>query len=180
MISVAYPGYCQEPPARPVVVTVIGILAIVAGGFILLSLPFSLLQVSGVFAMGGPGAQIMQDPTFRTWTIVSTTINALLAIPDIVAGIGLLAMRRWAWLLAIALVIASALSAIVGVTAMQALDIMGKMGASMGAGDPAMAAMMQRFTTVAMLAGIIFWLAAYAAVIVLLTLPNVRRAFAKR
>lgn len=177
----AYTEYYQEPPARPVVVTVIGILAIVGGGFILLSLPFSLLQVSGAFPMGAPGAQIMQDPSFRTWTIVSTTINALLAILDIVVGIGLLAMRRWAWLLAIALVVAGALWQIVGVIVMQALDVMGRMWASMGTmGDPAMAAMMQRVTTIATFAGIIFWLAAYAAVVVLLTLPNVRRAFSGR
>lgn len=65
MICVAYPGYYQEPAARPVIVTVVAILGIVGGGLVLLSLPLSLLQLSGGFPMAGPGSQVMQDPAAR-------------------------------------------------------------------------------------------------------------------
>lgn len=182
MIRVAYPQYYQQPePERPVIVTVVGILGIVAGGLVLLALPFSLLQFSSAFPFGGAGGQFMQDPTVRNWTIASSAVNVVLACLDIVAGIGLLAMRRWAWLLAIGTLAAGALWYIAAVIAMQALDIMGKMWASMGAmGDPSMAAMMQRMTGVMTVFGMIFWLAVYATLIILLTLPNVRKAFANR
>jgi hypothetical protein len=182
MIRVAYGYYDQEPqPERPVIVTVVGILGIVAGGLTLLALPLSLLQFSGGFPFGGAGGQLMQDPAVRNWTIGSTAANAVLASLNIVAGIGLLAMRRWAWLLAIGVLAAGALWQIVGAIVMQALDIMGKMWASMGAmGDPNMAAMMQRMTGIMTVFGMIFWLAVYATLIILLTLPNVRKAFANR
>lgn len=123
----------------------------------------------------------MQDPAVRNWTIIGSSVNSVLAVLNIVAGIGLLAMRRWAWLLAIGVLAAGALWQITGAIAMQALDIMGKMWASMGAmGDPNMTAVMQRFTTIAAIGGMIFWLAVYATLIILLTLPNVRKAFESR
>ncbi len=180
MISVAYTGYYPAEPERPVIVTVIGILGIVAGGLVLLSLPFSLMQLFGAFPMVGPGGQVMQDPTVRNWMIVGAAVSAVLGILKVVAGIGLLGMRRWAWLLAIGVLVFGALWQIAGGVAMQALDIMGRMWSSMGAAGDQFAGMMQRVTTIATIAGMVFWLAAYAAVIVLLTLPQVRRAFANR
>jgi len=184
MIRMAYGDYCQTEPERPVIVTVLGILGIVAGALALLSLPVSLIQISGAFPMPGAGGQMMQDPTVRNWMIVASTIGTVLGVLGLVAGIGLLTMRRWAWLLAIGTLVAGIVWQIVSAIAMQSLNIMGKMWASMGAaGDPntaAMMQMMQRMTGVFTIFGLIFWLAVYATVLILITLPNVRKAFENR
>jgi hypothetical protein len=177
---VAYTPYDEPQPERPVIVTVIGILAIVAGALTLLSLPLSLLQFSGAMPMAGPGSQIVQDPTVRTWMIVSSTVGALLAGLQIVAGIGLLRLQRWGWLLAIGLLIFGVLWQVAITIAMQSMDIMGRMFAGMGAmGDANLTAMMERMATVMTIVGLVFWIVVYAVVLILLTLPSVRKAFDK-
>jgi hypothetical protein len=181
MIRMAYGDYYRTEPERPVIVTVVGILGIVAGALALLSVPMSLIQLSGSFPMPGAGSQVMQDPTVRNWSIVATTVGALIGVCSLVAGIGLLGMRRWSWLLAIGTLVAGMVWQIVSAIVMHSLDILGKMWASMGAGgDPNVAAMMQRMTGVVTIFGLIFWLAVYATVLILITLPNVRKAFENR
>ena len=181
MIRMAYDDYYRTEPERPVIVTVLGILGIVAGALALLSVPVSLIQLSGAFPMPGAGGQAMQDPTVRNWSILATAVGSLIGVCTLVAGIGLLGMRRWAWLLAIGTLVVGMVWNIVSAIVMQALDIMGKMFASMGAtGDPNMAAMMQKMTGVFTIFGMIFWLAVYATVLILLTLPSVRKAFENR
>jgi hypothetical protein len=177
----AYSHYPSPQPERPVIVTVVAILAIVAGALVLLSLPFSLLQMSGAVPMAGSGGQFMQDPTVRNWMVVTTSASSIVAVLQIAAGIGLLRMRRWAWMLAIALTVVGMAYQIAAAIGMRSVDLLGKIWSSMGVlSDPNMAAMMQRMTTAMMAAGLIFWLAAYGTALVLLTRPSVREAFADR
>lgn len=184
MIRMAYDDYYRTEPERPVIVTVLGILGIVAGALALLSVPVSLIQLSGAFPMPGAGGQVMQDPTVRNWSILATTVGSLIGVLSLAAGIGLLGMRRWAWLLAIGTLVAGMVWQIVSAIVMHSLDIMGKMWTSMGAAaDPntaAMMQMMQRMTGVFTIFGMIFWLAVYATVLILITLPNVREVFENR
>ena len=99
-----YGQYEEPPPVRPTVVTVIAILGIILGGLALACLPINAVSTFASSQSGIGGAPPM-DPVIRTFTLVTMPFSFLVAVGRVVAGIGRLGMKRWAWKLAIGLLI---------------------------------------------------------------------------
>ncbi len=172
----SYPYGQAGGRARPTVVTVIGILAIVFGAMGLLSLPMNLLQMAGMW----PGSEftrpMFDDPMLGTWMKVSFVLTPVLCVLWIVSGIGLLRLREWARKLALGLLVLGLAGQVGG-----ALFVMPAMSRSVGGGmfppGSQEAAMMQTMMSAIVVVSIVVGAAVAVTLIVLLTRPHVRIAF---
>lgn len=178
----AYPGppaYLPRPsaPPRPTVVTVIGILGIIVGSLSLLSLPFTLLQVTGVFSrLPGNAATrfIYEDPTFRTWMAISLPLGFIAAVLWIFTGIGLLKMQAWAYRVCLWLLCYAIIMGVAGMSVTTALFLHpSARWPSFPGGD-----LMRVSGIVGGLIGGLFGVALYSVVLVLMLGRAVRAAFA--
>lgn len=93
------------PVRRPIGVTILGILAILFGIFVLATGILTVLGALVILALpGGLG--------FGTLTIVIGVLVLLFGILWLLAGFGLLRLRTWAWWLAIVVSVLTLLAAI--------------------------------------------------------------------
>jgi hypothetical protein len=159
------------------VVTVIGVLAIVFGAFTVLSLPINVLQMSGMW----PGSEftrpLFEGPVLGTWMKVSIALMPVIAALWIACGVGLLRLREWARKLTIGVLVVGLV-----MQAASAVFVMPAMGRALAGastfppGSP-QAAMMQGMMSVAVIVGGVVGGAIAVTLIVLLTRPHAREAF---
>lgn len=178
----AYAGQAtQAPPqsGRPSTLTAIAVLAIAMGALGLLSLPLSILYMATGWKAAGPaGPALWANETFRTYTLVSFPLGTVLSVLYIVAGVGLLRLRPWAWGLTIGLIVFAMLSQVINACVM-----LPQMGTLLSASMPPMPqgapdlSFMLPFMYVGVGIGVLIGLAVMTILLVLLTRPNVRGAF---
>jgi hypothetical protein len=109
---------------RPTAVTVFGILNIVFGimgitctpiGLLMSSVSQGLLEgIPEAQQMENPVQEMMSDPTFTSYTYVSTALGMVVSAALLAAGIGLLKLRPWGRYISIGYAIYSWVSVVVG------------------------------------------------------------------
>jgi hypothetical protein len=174
-----YPG--PSEPERPIAVTVIGVLGIIGGALGLLSAPLNILYMATGFKAAGPmGEALWANDTYRLYMQANTPVSLVLCGLYLAAGIGLLRLRPWAWTLTIGLLIFGMLSQILNACIM--LPLMGTIfnEAMAATSMPTPAPDMSFMKPVIYVSGgfaVVIGLAVMVLFLVLLTRPNVRRAF---
>ena len=176
-----YPTPTASQPERPSTVTAIGVLGIAVGALGVLSAPLNLLYFATGFRAAGPmGPTLWENDAFRTYMLVNAPLGAVLSVLYIVAGVGLLRLRPWAWGLTVGLIAFAMVSQIVGACIMtpSLASIFGETMPGMPPGGPDMSFMRPvMYASVAI--GVLIGQAIMIVLLVLLTRPNVRQAFGR-
>jgi hypothetical protein len=94
-------GYPPPGPRRPTSVTVIAIFTIIFGVIGLLGVAFQFLQflVPQAMQFGGPNPvnDLMRtDPVIATWMGVMAGAGGILALMELIGGVGALSLKPWA------------------------------------------------------------------------------------
>lgn len=169
---------------RPVSVSVLAVLNIVFGAIGIVSTPVSLFMTFKPQSFGPMagntqqvfGFDIMGDPTYRAFMLVSSVLGIAVTIALLAAGIGLLKLKPWARTVSIGYAIYAIVAGLAG-WVFTYFYIMQPMMEKLGeAGDPAATAARFGFVGGSSI-GMCFGLAYPIVLLVFMFMPNVKQAF---
>jgi hypothetical protein len=162
---------------RPTSVTVFGVLNIVFGVFGLLSLLFAAAFLAAAKATGAHRPLVFEtlhSHVYRVWTTVSLPLGFVAAGVLVVAGVGLLVMKRWARVMTIVYAIYALVQALAGIAITFTVLLPAAVEASSRRGPEAIAAIAG---FVGAIVGGVLGLAYPILLLIFMTRPRVVEAF---
>lgn len=100
-VPVIVPPPPPAPPPRSVAATTIGITHIVIASLTMICWPLAIVGTLAGNDPAGPLADVLGRPLVRSGQIASLGLGFVLAVPMLIAGIGLVRRRSWGRLIAI-------------------------------------------------------------------------------
>ena len=163
-------------PARPALVTVLGVIFIVFGALVLLTFPFLVLQFAGAL----PGMEQtwlpLDDPFYYGLSALSLVTVPLVGLAEIFGGAGLLKLRSGARNLLIAVLIFGIVMALTTIPV--TVNAFNSPIADRAFGNTRQMQVAKDMGLVTTIVGSVFSVVVNGVFLMLITSPTVKRAFA--